>query len=66
MNETKQYIADHIRVWAWSGFYSQQDAGEMIGDILEDGVDEDMLRNLIATEFAKKRKAEASWPAKTD
>jgi hypothetical protein len=38
----------------------------MISDILEDDVDEDMLRGLVLREFIRKAEAEKMWPEVTD
>ena len=66
LNETEQYILNSIKTWVWSGFYSPSEVQEMIGDILEDDVDEDEIRNAVAPEFDEKSKAEATWPQMTD
>lgn len=66
MNDTEQYILDSIRTWVWSGFYTPEEVDERITDILEDDADEAMLRAAVAPEYARKEKAEASWPARTD
>ncbi len=66
MSETDQYILNAIKNWVWSGFYSPDEADEMIDDILEDDADEAMLRAAVVPEFDKKAAAEASWPETTD
>lgn len=66
MNETEEYILENIRCWVWSGFYDSDEVNEMIGDILEEDADEEMLRTAVPEEFAKKAEAETTWPAETD
>lgn len=58
-----------IKVWVWSGFYSETDAAERLEDHLseEDAVpDPDAIRKALAAEFKAKRAAEKSWPKETD
>jgi hypothetical protein len=66
MNESEKYAHDAIITWVWSGFCDPDEVQEMVGDILEDGVDEAKLRAFVAPEFARKRSAEKGWPAETD
>ena len=66
MNENERYIADHIRVWARSGFYSLPDIYSMIEDIMEADADERMLREFAESELRAKLKEEAQWLAETD
>ena len=71
MNEYEKYIADRIRVWVWSGFYSLPDVLEMLEDCYEDDGDEEdadkqMLEEYAESEFQAKREAEATWPPVTD
>jgi hypothetical protein len=66
MNQTEETILSSIRTWVWSGFYSLDEVQEMIDDLLEDGVDQAMLRASIASEFGEKAAAELVWPRKTD
>lgn len=66
MNKTDEYILNTIKSWVWSGFYSPNKVDAMIDDILEEGADEAMLREVVAPEFEKKAAAEASWPDTTD
>jgi hypothetical protein len=66
VNETEQYILDSIREWVWSGYYQPDEVQDMVGDLLEDGVDEPRLRAAVPEEFAKKTAREASWPEVTD
>jgi hypothetical protein len=66
MVDVNQYILEAIKTWVWSGFYSPADVDLMIGDILEAGADEAMLRAAVRPEFEKKAAAEAGWPENTD
>lgn len=34
MNEDEQYIADSIKTWVWSGFYTEDKIQKMMNDIL--------------------------------
>ena len=69
MNEHEEYLADRIRVWVWSGFYSLSDVLEMMEDCDEDDegdADKQMLEEFAKSEFQAKREAEATWPQVTD
>ena len=69
MNEYEEYLADRIRVWVWSGFYSLSDVLEMLEDCDEgdeDEADKQMLEEYAKSEFQAKREAEAAWPPVTD
>lgn len=66
MNESEQYVADCIRGWVWSGFYSADDALDMLDDVIEEECDRALLERFVHTEFARKREAESGWPAQTD
>jgi hypothetical protein len=66
MNETEEYVAEHIRRWVWSGFYGADDIVGMIDDILEEDCDEAMLKALVEPELARKQQAERAWPPVTD
>lgn len=66
VNDTDKYILDAIKTWVWSGFYGPSQVDKMIDDILEDGVDEQLLRDAVGAEFEKKRVSEGAWPAVTD
>lgn len=66
MDEVNQYILATIKAHVWGGFDAPDDVHEVISDLLEDGADEDMLREFVATEFAKKTEAEKAWPQITD
>ena len=66
MSDSDRYILEAIRKWVWSGFYSQEEVDYMIGDILDDDANEEMLRAAVAPEFDKKKKAETGWPETTD
>jgi len=61
-----EYILEAIELSVWGGFNSPEDVNQMVSDILEDGANEAMLRQAIKLEFAKKHKAEKSWPKITD
>jgi hypothetical protein len=66
MNDIETYIANQIRLNVWSGLNVPDDVQDMITDILEVDADEEMLRGLVAEEFARKAEAEKSWPDLTD
>lgn len=66
MNQTEAYIANQIRLSVWSGVAEPEDVQEIITDILEEAANEEMLRALVAEEFARKAEAEKSWPEVTD
>lgn len=66
MNETEIYVLDSIRNWVWSGYYLPEQVREMLGDILEEDVDEDAMLKAIDAEFDKKTKEEETWPPVTD
>jgi hypothetical protein len=66
VTDNEHYIADRIKLWTWSGFYSPAQVRDMIDDILEDDCDVAKLESLVSAEFAMKREAEADWPEVTD
>lgn len=69
MNEYEEYLADRIRVWVWSGFYSLSDVLKMLDECYEDDeedADRQMLEEYARSEFQAKREAEAAWPTVTD
>lgn len=66
MSENDDYILDSIRTWVWSGFHSPDEVNVMLEDLLEEDVDEPMLRAAIASQFTKKAEEEKRWPAETD
>lgn len=66
MSESDAHVIEYIRLWVWSGFYAQSEVEAMIEDLLEEDTDEALVRAAVAPEFARKRKAEAGWPAETD
>ncbi len=66
LSETDKYILGAIHKWAWSGFYSPEEVDQMIDDILEEDANEQMLREAVLPEFAKKQEAENDWPKITD
>lgn len=72
-----QELNEQIRVYVWSGFYTDEEIHERIAEMVEEAwfdseetdaaaVDEGVMRNAIAAEFQKKRVAERTWPATTD
>ncbi|QUJ68657.1 hypothetical protein KDD30_05985 [Photobacterium sp. GJ3] len=65
-NETNQSILEAIQVHVWGGFDTPDDVQSVISDLLEEGADENMLRDSVGTEFSKKLAAEPSWPEVTD
>ena len=66
MNEVNQYILDTIKTHVWGGFDTPDDIQEVISDLLEEGADEEMLRESVSFEFKKKLEAEKTWPSVTD
>jgi hypothetical protein len=66
LSDIDQYILDAIKTYVWSGFYSPADVQQAIGDLLEEGADEAMLRAAVLPEFEKKARAELGWPPETD
>ncbi len=66
MTKSEQYVADCIRLWVASGFYSAMDIDLMIDDILEEDCDADMLRALVMPAIRGKLDAQKSWPKLTD
>lgn len=66
MNESEQYIANSIRTWVWSGFYSITDIYSMMEDIMEPDADEQTLREFAKSELNAKLQEQAAWPPITD
>lgn len=72
MTENEEYALERIRQWVWAGFYPAADVQDMLSEILleefdaDDDVHEQRLRAHVASEFDRKRRAEATWPATTD
>ncbi|KPX34310.1 MULTISPECIES: DUF6891 domain-containing protein [Pseudomonas syringae group] len=66
MNEDEKYIADSIKTWVWSGFYSAEEMNEMLEDIIEDDCDVIALKALIPRELQFKFDTERFWPQVTD
>ncbi len=69
MNEYEEDLANRIRVWVWSGFYSLTDVLEMIEDndeVEENDADKHMLKKYAKSEFQAKGGAEATWLPVTD
>ncbi|MDD3482317.1 hypothetical protein [Azovibrio restrictus] len=66
MSETEIYILESIKKWVWSGYYQPDHVCEMLCDILEEDVDENVMRQAIDIEFSKKAEEEKSWPPVTD
>lgn len=66
MSDIDQYILDAIKTFVWSGFYSPADVQQAIGDLLEEGADEAMLRAHVLPEFERKAQAELAWEPETD
>jgi hypothetical protein len=60
------YLRDSIRTWVWSGFYTRAEVVEMLGDIADEKSDVQRMQPFISSEFARKRKAEKTWPKVTD
>ena len=66
MTDSKQHVADSVRQWVWSGFYTHGDIEQMMDDIVDDDCDVDELRSLIGPCLREKQRAERQWPAVTD
>lgn len=64
--EIEAHIRKAIRFWVWSGYYDAASIGDMLPDVLEDGVDADAMYALIPEALAAKTKAEINWPDVTD
>lgn len=62
----EEYARDSIRKWAWSGFYTIDEARELLEEIVEPEDDVEALRAAIDESFAAKLAAETSWPDETD
>ncbi|GAB7529285.1 hypothetical protein PS3A_16940 [Pseudomonas sp. 3A(2025)] len=65
MNEDERYVANSIRLWVWSGFYTVEEMTEMVDDILEDDCNGAMLKRLIEPQLQNKREAQQAWPTVT-
>lgn len=65
MNQDERYVANSIRMWVWSGFYTADEMVDMVDDILEDDCNGAMLKRLVEPELQNKREAEKSWPPVT-
>lgn len=66
MTDSEQHVADSVRQWVWSGFYTHGDIEQMMDDIVDDDCDVDELRSLIGPCLREKQRAERQWPAVTD
>lgn len=66
MTDSEQHVADSVRQWIWSGFYTHSDIEQMIDDIVDDDCDVDELKSLIGPGLREKQRAERSWPPLTD
>lgn len=66
MNEIDEYILESIKNRVWSGFDSPEQIQAMVTDILEEEANEEMLREAVTLEFAKKLREEENWPNITD
>ncbi|RJY09271.1 DUF6891 domain-containing protein [Aurantiacibacter aquimixticola] len=63
------YYRDQLRVLVWSGFFNEDDLELYCGDLTYDkdsATHVDVLREYGNALMAKKRVAEAGWPARTD
>ncbi|WP_033920081.1 DUF6891 domain-containing protein [Sphingomonas sp. 37zxx] len=62
----EEYALDSIRKWAWSGFYTIDEARELLDEIAEPEDDLEKLHAAIDAAFAEKLAAEATWADETD
>ena len=65
MDDSNEYVANSIRMWVWSGFYTYEDMDEMVDDIIEEDCDVAALKALILPELQRKLDAELTWPPLT-
>ncbi len=65
MADSNEYVADSIRTWVWSGFYTPEEMDEMVDDIIDDDCDVPALKALILPEWQRKLDAERDWPEVT-
>jgi len=66
MTQDEQYTADCIDKWIRTGFYAHDDIEQIADDIIEEGVNAEKLKSLIAPRLRTKLREERSWPAVTD
>jgi len=60
------YARHAIRAWIRSGFYTIEEVGEMLEDILEESDDEAELQSYIVEEFTTRNSEMVAWPTRTD
>lgn len=69
-NETQEYILSTLNMMVWSGLHTREEIHAAIEEMIEDegdpDVDAKLLLGSINSEFARKKLAEADWPAETD
>lgn len=65
MTDSDEYVADRIRIWVWSGFYTHEEMDEMVDDIIDDDCDVAALKALILPALQRKLDAERGWPQVT-
>lgn len=65
MTDSNEYVADTIKMWVQSGFYTHEEMNEMVNDITDDNCDVDALKALILPELQRKLDAERGWPQVT-
>ncbi|WP_231675509.1 DUF6891 domain-containing protein [Pseudomonas quasicaspiana] len=65
MADSNEYVADSIRMWVSSGFYTAEEMHAMVDDIVDGDCDVPALKALILPELQRKLDAERNWPQVT-
>jgi hypothetical protein len=60
------HVAQSVKAWIWSGFYSRLEVREMAHELVEDESQVDATDFFINAEWSAKKKAERRWPSETD
>lgn len=64
--ENDPAVNDAIHMAVWSGYCNAVDVEELIGDLVDEGGDANLLRKAAKREFDAKLAAEKRWPEQTD